>query len=672
MSESNVFSRRDFLKLAGLGVAVAASGCSQPSEKLIPYLVAPQDILPGIPYWYASTCRECEAGCGILVKTREGRAIKVEGNPDHPSSAGTLCARGQASLQGFYDPDRVAAPMMRDGGTWKKVTWEQALATASQKLAQAKSSGKSIALLTDHAPGSFEQLAQSWARAAGGSHLVFEAFHPHAVREANRVTFGVAALPRYEIASANFLMSFGADFLETWGAPVEQQRGFAKMRSRPDAYFVAVEPRLSLTGANADEWIAIRPGSEMALALGMVQVILAEGLATNGAGGLAETVVAWSPEVVEKHTDVSADTVRRLARRFAAAKPGLALPGGIAAQSEQAVAAAAAVNLLNWVCGNVGQTVRFDRTFNDDAVSPFGELQRLSDAMDKGEVGALVVYGANPAYAAPGWSGFAAAAAKVPFKISLSNTMDETTELCDLVLPSLHAFESLGDAEPMRGVRSVIQPTMKRLPMFDSRAAGDTLIALAQGGGFGAGMPQSWDAFVLDNWKTVHGRLGAGQTWDAYWLELRRRGVVSEAPAPMSVSWKGAPAFSVPELRGNGDLALVLYPSAQHHDGRGANKPWLQELPDPTSKITWGSWAEIHPETAAKLGVHTGDGVKVETEAGSVELPAYVYGGVRPDVVAIPLGRVTPRTAAPRRASASTPSRCCRPRRTRHPARSRT
>ncbi len=637
MSDSVVFTRRDFLKLAGIGVAAATSGCAQPAEKLIPYLVAPQDILPGIPYWYASTCRECSAGCGTLVKTREGRAIKIEGNPEHPVSRGALCARGQASLQGFYDPDRVVAPMLREGGAWKKLTWDDALKLASEKLGAARTSGKTIALITDHAPGSFEGLAQAWTAAAGGTHLVFEAFHPHAQREANRRTFGVAALPEYDFEQANFVVSFGGDFLETWGSPVAQARGFAAMRARPEAGFVAVEPRLSLTGANADEWVAVKPGGEMAMALGMVHVIIADGLASNGAG-VADIVAAYTPEAVEAQTDVPSVTITRLARRFAQASPSLAVPGGIAGQSEQAVATAAAVNLLNWVVGNVGQTVRFDRAMNDEAVSPFSELQRLAESMEQGNVAALVVHGANPAYAAPGWSGFAAAAAKVPFKLSLSSVMDETTELCDLVLPSSHALESLGDSEAVRGIHSIQQPSMQRLPMFDTRPAGDTLIALARGAGFGAKMPATWEEHVIGNWKTLHGRAGAGRPWDVFWNDVRRVGGVWDEPAATSVSWKGAPTFAAPELRGGGDLALVLMPGV-HYDGRGANKPWLQELPDPTSKIVWGSWVEMHPQTAARVGVQDGEVVKVETEAGSVELPVYVYGGIRKDTIAIPLGQ---------------------------------
>ena len=643
MSETYVFNRRDFLKLAGIGAAGAISGCGhRPAEKLIPYLIAPEDILPGVPYWYASTCRECPAGCGILVKAREGRAIKIEGNPAHPVNRGGLCARGQAGLQGLYDPDRVAAPMARENGAWRKLTWDEALKRAGERIGDASRNRKGVALLTGHETGAFEKLCGAWAAGAGGARLAYEPFAPVALREANRRTFGQAAVPHLDFAGTHFLISFGADFLETWGSPVGYMRAFSEMRARKDGgTFVAVEPRLSLTGANADEWVAIRPGGEMALALGMAGVILTEGLgpALSDRGTLADAVTAFTPEEVERGTDVPADTVRRLARRFAAAHPSLAVAGGIAAQSEQAVALHAAVNLLNYVAGNIGRSVRFDRTLNYDTVAPVSELQNLAGQMARGAIDVLVVHGANPVYSLPAWAGFSAAMDHVPFKISLSPVLDETAERCDLILPSTHPLETLGDAQPERGVYSIIQPAMQRLPVFDARPAGDTLIALARAAGFGSAFPEGWNEYVKTEWKALHQRFGAGRDFETFWNETLAKGGVWEEVSAPSVTWQSAPAFAAPELRGAGELALVLYPSPVHYDGRGANKPWLQELPDPTTKAVWGSWVEIHPETAAKLGVRRGDAVKVETEAGSVELPAYLYGGLRKDTIAVPLGQ---------------------------------
>ena len=640
MAETSGVPRRDFLKLLGLGVAGAAAGCAAPpADRLIPYLVAPNDILPGVPYWFASTCRECSAGCGIRVKQREGRIVKLEGNPEDPISQGGLCARGQAALQGLYHPDRLKTPMRKDGAGWKSVSWDEALREAGSKLGPAR--GK-VTLITGNLTGSLHKLAASWAGAAGGTHLVYEAFAHESLREANQRTFGQATVPFLDFARARFVLSLGADFLETWLSPVGQQRGFAAMRSQlQGGEFIAVEPRLSLTGANADEWIAARPGSEMALALGMARVILTEGLGAGPAdrGGLLDQVSAYTPEAVAEQTDVPAETVRRLAHVFASRRPSLAVAGGIAGQSERSVALLSAVNLLNYIAGNVGETVRFERALNYDNVASFADVQKTIGAMGNGGVGALVVHGANPAYSVPAWGGFTAAMDKVPFKVALAEMMDETAERCDLVLPTAHPLETWGDAQSARGALTILQPGMQPLPMFASRSAGDGLLALAQAAGFGGAFPATWGAYLDSEWRGLHGRAGAGRDFDTFRSDLLKHGGVWEQPAPGGVRWSGTPAFAAPELKGSGDVALVVYPSLAFHDGRGANKSWLQELPDPTTKAVWGSWVEIHPETARKLGVAQGDPVKIETEAGAVELPAYLYQGIRKDTVAIPLGQ---------------------------------
>ncbi|MCE9628119.1 MAG: molybdopterin-dependent oxidoreductase, partial [Candidatus Eisenbacteria bacterium] len=642
MSDSVVFDRRDFLKLVGVGVAGAAAGCAAPpAEKLIPYLVAPEDILPGVPYFYATACRECPAGCGMVVRSREGRAIKLEGNSQHPLGQGGLCARGQAGLQGLYDPDRIKTPLVRDGKTWKSVTWDEAIALVGGKLAAAK--GKTV-LLTGHETGTYRQLASDFASANGAQHVMWEPFGYEAVRAANRATYGIDAVANHDIAAARCVIAFGADFLETFGSPVAQARGFAAMRAKRDdgaGHFVTVEPRLSTTGANADEWVAAKPGSEFALALGLANVIVNEGLGNAAAerAALKGVVGAFTPEAVAQQTDVPADTITRLARLFAKNSPSLAIAGGISTQGTQGTALVAAVNVLNHVAGNTGRTVRFDRTLDLSGLSTFAQFQSRLEAMAAGSVEVLVVHGANPAYALPAWTGAADAISKVPFKVALATSKDETSELCDVILPVSHALESFGDAFSARGVYSLQQPAMRKLPMFDSRPAGDTLIALTKAAGGGAAWPDSFHDVLRERWKAMHSRFGAGRDFDTFWMESLKNGGVFEDVAAVPVRWNGAPTFAASERSGDGDIALVVTASSNFYDGRGANRPWLQELPDMTSKTVWGSWVEIHPETAAKIGVKQGEAVKLESSAGSVEVPAYLYAGIRKDTVALALGQ---------------------------------
>jgi molybdopterin-containing oxidoreductase family iron-sulfur binding subunit len=577
----------------------------------------------------------------VIVRAREGRAVKLEGNPAHPVNAGGLCARGQAALQGLYDPDRVTQPLLKEGPVWKPIPWDEALQRVGTKIAEARGRA-GVALLTDHVTGTLRALAADFARQTGATHLAWEPFAHESLREANRRTFGSADIPNLDFAAAGMIVTFGADFLETWLNPTGHAKGFAAAREATRmAHMVAVEPRLSLTGSNADEWIAVRPGGEMAVALGMARVILVENLgpAVPERGALLEAVSAWTPEAVAEQADVPAETVVHMGRHFAKAAPSLAVAGGIAAQSEQSVALCAAVNLLNYVAGNVGRTVRFDRTPSADGADAFGDLQRLIADMSAGKVDVLLVHRANPAYATPPWAGFAEAMQKVSFKVSLSGVLDETAALCDLLLPSTHALESWDDVEPARGVFSMVQPAMQRLPTFDARPAGDILMGIGRAAGAGATWPETYLELLKSRWRALHARVGGATDWDTWWAGTLQAGGVWEDVAQRPVRWTGTPAFAPPQLRGDGEFALVVHPSPNLYDGRGANKAWLQELPDPVSKAVWNTWIEIHPEAAARLGIAEGDPARVETEAGAIEAPAYLYAGLRRDTVAVALGQ---------------------------------
>ena len=284
--------RRKFLQVAGVTGAGLAAGCGTGEpDKWMPYLVPPEDIVPGVPTYYATTCRECPAGCGILVKTREGLPTKIEGNPQHPVNRGRLCARGQAALQGLYNPDRFTQPMKRTGDSWAPISWEQAETELSEALASAQSAGRDrIAFVSGAGSGPLDRLTDAWLTAFGSARrLRYEAFAYEPLREANRQTIGVATVPQHDFAAAHYILSFGADFLETWLSPTENARGFAASHAWNNgrmAKFVAVEPRRGMTGFSADEWIAPRPGTEHLVALAIANAIVRSGRsrATGGDG----------------------------------------------------------------------------------------------------------------------------------------------------------------------------------------------------------------------------------------------------------------------------------------------------------------------------------------------------------------------------------------------------
>jgi anaerobic selenocysteine-containing dehydrogenase/Fe-S-cluster-containing dehydrogenase component len=632
--------RRKFLTVVGVtGVGTAAlSGCStEKVEKLIPYMVQSEDQIPGLPTVYASTCTECAAGCGLHVVTREARAVKLEGNPHHPVNAGTLCARGQSALQGLYNPGRIAGPMARNGDRFEPITWDDAITRLADQL---KGAQGRVAVLSGAGQGTFTTLLRSWTAALGGRLTRWEPFDHEAIRAANRQVFGRDELPAHDFAAARHILSFGADFLESWLAPVENQRGFAQSHGFHGdmAKHVYVGPRRSLTGLNADEWHAITPGSEAALALAMAHVILAEGSRVpSGAAALRGTLAAWSPEAAAEATGLSAELITRMAREFGTAEPSLAVAGGIASQHRGAAEVCAAVNLLNYVAGNVGRTVRFGAALQSG--DGHSALQALQTAMGGGQVAVLLVHEANPVYALPRAGGFADAMKKVPFKVSTALFMDETAAACDLLLPNHHALERWDDLQPRAGVQSLMQPVME--PVFNSRATGDVLLQAAQkvGGPLAGVTAPSFEAYLKQAWAELARQRGAADG-EAFWRQaLARGGVFDEGPSvEVSLVPGAAASFTPPAFDGDGAYTLVAYPSPMYFDGRGANRPWLLENPDPVTKITWQSWVEVHPETARELDVREGEVLRLTSPHGSIEAPVYIYPGVRRDVVAVPLG----------------------------------
>jgi molybdopterin-containing oxidoreductase family iron-sulfur binding subunit len=647
--------RRVFLKLLGSsGAAATLAGCGEPVERILPLVRSDEDRVPGVAAWYATVCRECPAGCGLLVRTREGRAVKVEGNPAHPVNGGGLCARGQASLQGLYNPDRIRHPIRREpSGATRPITWAEAEGLLADRLAALgeRRAGARVAFVGRLETGSLRRLVGEFLAAIGSPwHLTYEPFAYEPLRAANRIVFGRDALPRYQIEAARFLLAFDADFLETWISPVEFARAFARFRTVREGTrggFVYVGPRLNLTAANADTWIPIRPGTEGVLALGMMHVILQErlvevpGLERERLWPLAR---AHEPAAVAQQTDVPAETVRSLAGAFVADRPSLALAGGIPTSGATATAGLVAVNHLNALAGNVGRTVRFGPDASLGTASPYADLRRLIAAMGRGEVEVLLLHDVNPLFTLPAAAGFAEALAKVPLVVSLSSSPHETALRSHLVLPEHTPLESWGDYAPREGLHGLLQPVMA--PLFDSQAAGDLLLAVAKrmGGTVAAALPAgSFAAYLREAWRGHHRRLAPDLPFEAFWEEALKRGGVWEAvPAePVRVAAGAGPGpAAAPELRGPADgLALLAYPSASHFDGRGANRPWLQELPDPLTQIAWDAWAEVHPETARRLGVGEGDVVRLTSPHGQVELPARLTPGLRRDAVAVPIGQ---------------------------------
>ncbi len=649
--DSSAIQRRTFLKI--VGAAGLDVGCSPPHAplKLYSYLTPPADVVPGVPVFYRGLCRECGAGCGVTARTREGRIVKLEGNPEDPIDRGALCGRGQASLQRLYAPDWLRGPMRREAsGRFAPIGWDAALALVAGAI-KASPGAKAVRLLTRPEPGSAGALQREFLAGLGvgpEGGLVFEPLDPAPLRAAGRLLFDRDELPAFDLAKARTVVSFGADFLESWLSPVELARGFAEGRGRvgPErTRLLWVGPRLSATGASADRWLSVRAGSEAALALGLLRWLLdpANGVRDLAAGSaeLRPLVEAFGPAAVEARTGLPTAELDRLGRELSERRPSALLGPGPSSQGTDATTLALAIQLLNQLLGNIGRTLLYGQDPLLDPPASLASVKALLADADAGRVDLLFLQHADPVGTLPDGLEAARALDRVRLVVSFSDRLDASTRHATLVLPDLHPLESFGDVSPRAGVVELGQPAMA--PLWDDRASSQTLLDLAKL----LALPSlhfpaaNFHDYFLGRLKAIvePGAAPGGDVTPAQRAALERGVVVSPAPPPVQ------PTLKTERLRRfelspapPAALALVPFPTALRQDGRNAELPWLREIPDPTSSIAWSPWVELSPGTAARLGLETGDVVSLSTERGSAELPAYVYPGLRDDVAAVPLG----------------------------------
>ncbi len=664
-------NRRTFLQLSGLTATSAMlAGCKSANEKLIPYLVPPDEgVTPGKANYYASSCRSCQAGCGILVRVSEGRAKKIEGNPGHPVNRGKLCARGQAALQELYHPDRIPQPLKRSGprgsGEFTKITWEEALTllVGQLKKLQQENATDRLSLMTPQHSGTLSELTSRFMRSYGSdNHISYDLLGPDWLRSANGKSFGQEGLSYYDIGETRYLLSFGADFVESHLSPVQYGYAFGRMRQGRDTvrgHFTYVGGRMSLTAASADRWMPAKPGSEGALALGMVRLIVAESLydrASMAASGLHEETLLQGlkgydlPRVAEK-TGLSQQAIAEVAREFAATRPSLALAGEAVAFQSNGPESVRAVQLLNAVAGNLNHPggIYPDNGSPEGPTESFDEFISLVKKMRAVAIQMVMIHG-DPVHTIPPSTGFQEALPRVPFIVSFSPIMDDTALQADLVLPDHSALESWGDVIPLAGTRDSVIGLMQPVvtPVFDTRQFSEVLMTVAHelGAQMKAAFPYESYLEMLKAQMKKRAGLSAGEDFEATWAELLQNGgLFKTGREGKGFRWQtsaGLPAPANPDFAGNEKefpLHLSIYPSTAFYDGRGASLPWLQQLPDPMTTVVWDSWVELNPTTAAELGVSFGDLVEVTSPQGSIRVPAVIYPGIRPDMAAIPLGQ---------------------------------
>ena len=671
-------TRRDFLKWSGVGAlgTVVFVGCGIPEEELLIQSPAtmPENMVSGLEAWYATSCAECGAGCGVIVRIIEGRAIKIEGNSDHPVSRGKTLVRCQAGLQSLYNPDRVDGPMKRSGsrgsGDFVPITWDEALGEATAAL-QSQNPG-SVTMITDPLSGTLGRITGRFMNGYGGAHMALESMENTALRRVSRELFQQDQLPVFEIEKADYVLNFGADFLSTWLSPLQYSRAYGQFRQGRDhrGTLVQLEPRMSMTAANADKWHYVNPGAEGTVALSIAYVLMSDSpdrldaaavdAMTGGAG--AQALSAFAPESVAGNTGLSADYIRKIAHDLAASQHSLVIGGGSAAAHTNGLASMKAIYSLNFLLDSINKDggIKFNPAspLGDEApeVASFAQWEDLRNRMGAGQVGALLVHGANPAYTLESID-FAGAADGVGTIVSFASFMDETAALADLILPDHTYLESWGDNVPDPGpgyhVVTLQQPVV--FPFHQeggrgTRAFGDVLLDLSRrlgGTGFNLPWPTMKDA-VRAGAQELQG-LNRGSVraadFEAFWISVLQRGGWwdesfkgnQRAVSPPSLAELAAtPDFSGDS--GQYPFHLIPFQSNSITDGRGANLPWLQAAPDPLTTATWETWVEINVRRAEELDIKEGDILDIQSASGSIRALAYPTPAAHPDVLAIPTG----------------------------------
>lgn len=654
-------NRRDFLKVIGLGAAGSAlPGCGGETAKLIPAVLPDEEIVPGVAHWYASVCRECEAGCGIIVRVMEGRAKKIEGNPDHPLNRGKLCALGQASLQGLYNPDRIRGPLQRDGergeGRFKPIPWEDAM---SRWVAALQKHPDGAVLISRPVPGTLAGLFSTFMKEISGTVFFYEPSAERPLRAANRKSFGIDFLPDYDLANTTHLLSFGTPFLSHWLSPVHFGGAYGRMRQGRPAVrgrFVQVEPRLSMTAASADRWVPIRPGTEGLLAIAIGRLILKEGrtnLSREDRGRFEKFYDPFSIDRIANETGVAEEEIVRLAREFYTAAAPLAIGGGIASEQTNGTDTLVAINALNLLVGNINQPggIHFFQPsgFPVSSAEVVGEqaLLDLKNRTKKPSRALLMLYQSNPLYTLPPSTQFRQVFEEADLIVSFSSFLDESTAMADLILPDHFFLESWGDhvTEGIAPAVGLAQPVV--IPRYDTRPVGDLFLSAANRIGGGLKERLSWTDFrtmVREQWQDFFARRQPAQPFDAAWVEALQRGGWWEPEGkPVPISQRGAPTAPEPARFEGSEKEFPFhfypFPSMGLHQGEGANRPWLQELPDPLTTVVWGSWVEINPKTAQEYGLAERDLVRVISPYGVIEAPVIFFPGNPPDLISMPLGQ---------------------------------
>jgi MoCo/4Fe-4S cofactor protein with predicted Tat translocation signal len=643
--ELSGISRKQFLALLAASTAFAAAGCTHYRDKgeIVPYNKKPEEITLGKANYYASTCTGCEHACGILIKTREGRPIKIDGNPEHPVSQGKICAKGQASILDLYDPERLREPMQKFAGMgFGKTTWKKADDMTIAALASAVQSGKEIAIVTQsiQSPTTKNVLRDFASKYPTAKLYAYEVLSDQPRQAAWKRSTGGDVFPVIAWEKARVILALESDYLGGEGNIVETTRLYAQNRNAADpktfSRLYAAEGRMSMTGMNADIRIRMRPDAQLEFVLSLINEIAAGGHAARLAGNQAAAALLAGTTLAsfaKKHS-ISDDVLQRLVKDLVAHQGEAIVYAGTTLPEQVHIA----VNLLNDALGN-SALYRTDQS----AVSQAGFASRqewdgLIEKMNNGGVGAVIHFDSNPVFHLPPDYHYADALPKVPLSVALVESQNETSSASSYALPIHHAFESWNDFQTRTGVLSLQQPVIN--PLYDTRQKESALLVWMSGNA-DSYKDTLYHDYLRSRWeKDVSAQRKITGDLKTFWYAALHDGVITFDEDPVQPA--AVRVDSITDIKLDAQPAsflVVLHPSDYVGDGRFANNGWLQELTNPVSKVVWDNYAALAPATAKALDLHNNDIIDLST-GGRLRLsvPVYIQPGMAENVAAIALG----------------------------------
>jgi molybdopterin-containing oxidoreductase family iron-sulfur binding subunit len=619
-------SRRGFLGLIGATAAVATAACTSHERTIVPYTKRPREIIPGVANYYASTFPEGQRSYSVLVKTREGRPIHITGNDEHPELKGKTSQRAVADIASLYDPDRIRLPHFEG----RPSNWAEAEKALAAALGAAKREGKAVLLLTavSDSPSRQALLANFKASLPTIEHLSFEPAVADSQMIGSRAAFEADVYVRARLKGASVILSLGADFLNGDDpeaiADFTAQRRPASPVSSMNRLWVLEGP-MSLTGANADQRFPVRPSRLAALAFALAHELNARHSVALPLGMTLPPI----PENLGQEHGIPKDAWEKLATDLASAKSNAVVLCGEGMPAE----AQAAAHLLNAMLGSTGVEYQPSNTR-----ASLQDLESVIKTMGAGRYAAAILWGVNPSYALPNAEQWNAAFAKIPLRIFVGLYDDESAAQCNWVLPSHHWLESWGDFGE-RELLTLQQPAIA--PLYDSRQGEDIVLRLMKS--LGTAAPDDYRSFLLQRWQKelypADSPLSFERFFDAALHDgvLRREHLTAAPPVALQVASVNDAAARSLKLTDAG-IELVLRPGTQVYDGRYGNNGWLQELPDPITKNTWGNPLLVSVADAQELGVKNGDLAELELSGIQLKLPVFVQPGQAKGVIALALG----------------------------------